>query len=65
MIAGTDVFIDQQSLYHCPSRGCGRDFTTLAATINHLESESCGFMRFDDVQRGIGDMIAGGRLLGY
>ncbi|ROW09438.1 hypothetical protein VMCG_02207 [Cytospora schulzeri] len=57
--------VHQQALYHCPNRGCGRDFTTLAATINHLESESCGFMRFENVQRGIGDMVTGRRMLGY
>ncbi|KUI60318.1 hypothetical protein VP1G_11233 [Cytospora mali] len=56
---------NQQALYHCPNCNCGRDFTTLAATINHLESESCGFVRFGNVQRGIGDMISRGRLIGY
>ncbi|ROW13248.1 hypothetical protein VPNG_04825 [Cytospora leucostoma] len=57
--------VHQQALYHCPNRNCGKDFTTLAATINHLESETCGFMRFDKVQRGIGDMVTGRRMIGY
>ncbi|KAF5618838.1 hypothetical protein F25303_12946 [Fusarium sp. NRRL 25303] len=30
----------QQSLYHCVKRSCGKEFKTLAALINHLESES-------------------------
>ena len=61
----TDTPADQESLYHCPNRGCGKDFTTLAAIINHLESESCGFTRFGNVQRGINDMISGNRLIGF
>lgn len=45
--------VHQQSLYHCPNRACGRDFTTLAAVMNHLESESCNFMRFSAVQKNV------------
>ncbi|KAF7559528.1 hypothetical protein G7046_g4627 [Stylonectria norvegica] len=41
--------IHQQALYHCPSRSCGKDFSTLAALVNHLESESCGYMRFQAI----------------
>lgn len=54
---------DQQALYHCPNRGCGKDFTTLGAVINHLESKTCRFMRFQEIQRGIGGLINGQRLL--
>ncbi|KAK3896692.1 hypothetical protein C8A05DRAFT_39760 [Staphylotrichum tortipilum] len=57
--------VHQENLYHCPNRGCGKEFTTLAAIINHLESESCGFTRFNNVQRGINDMISGGRLIAF
>ena len=39
-----------QSLYHCPKDTCPRQFATLAGLTNHLESESCGYMRFSDVQ---------------
>ena len=55
----------QQNLYHCPNRSCRQDFKTLAAIINHLESEKCGAMRFEAVQRNIHGMVNGSRLLGY
>ncbi|KAK8041281.1 hypothetical protein PG994_014288 [Apiospora phragmitis] len=55
---------DQQSLYHCPkSGGCGKEFKSLAAIINHLESETCGFTRFENVQRGIQSVVSGDRLI--
>ncbi|KAH7207884.1 zinc finger protein [Fusarium redolens] len=41
----------QQKIYHCPSTSCRKSFTTLAAMIAHLESESCGYMRFEAVQK--------------
>jgi len=56
---------DRQALYHCPNRNCGKEFVTLAATINHLESESCGAMRFATVQRNIGDIVTGNRLITF
>ncbi|OTB03758.1 hypothetical protein M426DRAFT_321474 [Hypoxylon sp. CI-4A] len=41
----------QQALYHCPNRvTCGREFKTLAAVMNHLESETCTYTRFENVQ---------------
>ncbi|KAK6855822.1 hypothetical protein PG995_007973 [Apiospora arundinis] len=56
--------IHQQSLYHCPNRGgCGKEFKSLAAIINHLESESCGFTRFENVQRGIQSVVSGDRMI--
>ncbi|KAJ2982170.1 hypothetical protein NUW58_g6499 [Xylaria curta] len=55
----------QQSLYHCPNRGCRGDFKTLAAIINHLESESCGYIRFEKVQQGIQNVIGGDRLITF
>ncbi|KAJ4361188.1 hypothetical protein N0V85_009430 [Neurospora sp. IMI 360204] len=56
----------QQNLYHCPNRSnCRQDFKTLAAIINHLESEKCGAMRFEQVQRNIHGMVSGNRLIGY
>ncbi|KAI0132015.1 hypothetical protein BJ170DRAFT_227397 [Xylariales sp. AK1849] len=58
--------IHQQALYHCPNRHrCGKEFRSLAAVMNHLESESCGFTRFENVQRGINDMISGNRLIAF
>ena len=41
----------QQRLYHCMKPSCGREFTTLAALINHLESEVCKLVRFQQVQK--------------
>ncbi|KAH7150369.1 hypothetical protein B0J13DRAFT_287648 [Dactylonectria estremocensis] len=48
----------QQNLYHCPSRSCHKEFTTLAGLINHLESESCGYIRFQAVQNGIHHLVS-------
>ncbi|KAF6818943.1 zinc finger protein [Colletotrichum sojae] len=55
----------QQNLYHCPNRQCGREFTTLAATMNHLESEKCGFMRFADVQQNVGRILDPRRMIRF
>ncbi|KFH41731.1 Zinc finger protein OZF-like protein [Hapsidospora chrysogenum ATCC 11550] len=54
----------QQNLYHCPnSRRCGREFTTLAAVFNHLESESCEYMRFEAVQRHVERIVDPRRMI--
>ena len=53
----------KEKIYHCPSRTCPKDFNSLAGLLNHLESESCRFMRFESVQKQVGAMIAGGKLL--
>ncbi|OLN83403.1 Zinc finger and BTB domain-containing protein 17 [Colletotrichum chlorophyti] len=55
--------VHSQALYHCPNRRCGRDFTTLAAVINHLESESCQYMRFDAVQRRVEHIVDPRRMI--
>lgn len=54
---------DQQDLYHCPNGSCKVNFKTLASVINHLESESCGYMRFRAVQYTIGDVLGNDGLL--
>ncbi|KAE8374513.1 putative zinc finger protein [Aspergillus bertholletiae] len=43
----------KQNVYHCPNvKGkCGKQFTTLAGLFNHLESESCSFIRFEGLQK--------------
>ncbi|KAI0836912.1 hypothetical protein F5Y06DRAFT_304991 [Hypoxylon sp. FL0890] len=52
----------QQNLYHCPKRaGCGREFSSLAALMNHLESESCGYTKFENVQRSVKDIVSSDR----
>ncbi|KAL8751995.1 MAG: hypothetical protein Q9184_005879, partial [Pyrenodesmia sp. 2 TL-2023] len=48
-----------QEIYHCPKRPCGTQFKTLAATLNHLESESCGFIKFGGVQSSVGGILSG------
>jgi hypothetical protein len=55
----------RQSLYHCPQRTCRQDFKTLAAFTNHLESEACGYMRFDSVQRQMSGLVSSARRLAY
>ncbi|KAI2469905.1 hypothetical protein F4781DRAFT_392863 [Annulohypoxylon bovei var. microspora] len=58
--------VHQQALYHCPNRnGCGREYKTLAAVMNHLESESCAFMRFEAVQSTVGNLVSGDRRLTF
>ncbi|KAI5459426.1 hypothetical protein BGZ63DRAFT_491712 [Mariannaea sp. PMI_226] len=57
--------VHQQALYHCPQRGCAKDFKTLASLVNHLQSESCGCIPFHEVQRGISDFIRGNRMLEF
>lgn len=60
-----DSPIHKQMLYHCPNRSCGREFSTLAAAINHLESESCRFMRFHDVQTNVSRIVNPNRMIGF
>ncbi|KAK4124525.1 hypothetical protein N657DRAFT_644765 [Parathielavia appendiculata] len=57
--------VHQEVLYHCPNQRCGVEFKTLAAIVNHLESETCGAMRFETVQRRIGDIVSGNRMLRF
>jgi uncharacterized CHY-type Zn-finger protein len=52
-------------LYHCPHGKCGKQFTALAALFNHLESESCGYCRFSQVQRNVGNFLSGSRMLTF
>lgn len=57
------MVLDQQALYHCSNKKCAEGFKILGGLINHLESEACGAMRFDQVQAGVERLIRGGRLL--
>lgn len=58
--------VHEQDFYHCPQRSCGRTYKLLSALIQHVESESCGLMRFVQVQQqaqnGIQNMV--GRMIG-
>ena len=56
----------RQKIYHCPNGQCGSEFVSLAALCNHLESESCKFMRFERVQKNASNLFTGKqRLLGF
>lgn len=53
----------QAPLYYCPNnngRCGGKQFPTLAALFNHLESESCGFVKFNTVQKNVKGLLTGG-----
>jgi hypothetical protein len=55
----------REKVYHCPGRGCGKEFRALAPLFNHLESESCGAVRFETVQRNVGGILGGNRLIAF
>lgn len=59
--------VHKEILYHCPNtRGtCGKQFTTLAAMFNHLESETCSFMRFEKVQERVQNVFMGNQLITF
>ncbi|KAE8168133.1 hypothetical protein BDV40DRAFT_294685 [Aspergillus tamarii] len=42
----------KQAVYHCPNSKdkCAKEFTTLAALFDHLESEACSYIRFEKVE---------------
>ncbi|PKY06020.1 hypothetical protein P168DRAFT_296299 [Aspergillus campestris IBT 28561] len=44
---------------------CIKDFTSLAGLFNHLESETCGFTRFERVQQQVHGIFRGGNLLAF
>jgi hypothetical protein len=54
----------KQKVYHCPGR-CTKEFVSLAALFNHLESESCGAMRFETVQRNVSNFLTGRRMIAF
>jgi hypothetical protein len=59
--------VHKQKVYHCPNwKGkCEKQFITLAALFHHLESESCGFMRFEMVQQQVGNVLQGQKLISW
>ncbi|KAK1961225.1 hypothetical protein LY78DRAFT_741036 [Colletotrichum sublineola] len=57
--------VHKQALYHCPNRSCGREYKSLAGVINHLESESCEFMRFESVQRNVKTIVDPRRMIAF
>jgi len=59
--------VHETRLYHCPnSRGqCFKKFPSLAAMFNHLESESCGYIRFEAVGKNVNSFLTGRGLIGF
>ncbi|KAK3659056.1 hypothetical protein LTR56_001493 [Elasticomyces elasticus] len=57
--------VHQQKVYHCFGRGCPKEFTSLAGFFNHLESETCGAMRFQDVGKSVGRVLGGNGLISF
>jgi hypothetical protein len=55
----------KEKVYHCPGRACGKEFRALAALFNHLESVTCGTVRFAAVQRSVGGILSGRRMIGF
>lgn len=59
--------VHEQAMYRCPKASCRRQYKVLSGLIQHVESESCGVMRFNQVQQQakngiqnmVGRMIAG------
>ncbi|TGO10716.1 hypothetical protein BTUL_0127g00150 [Botrytis tulipae] len=43
--------VHDQRMYRCPGPSCGREFIVLSGLVQHVESESCGVMRFANVQK--------------
>jgi hypothetical protein len=57
--------VHKQKVYRCPNAkaACGKEFVGLAGLFNHLESESCSFIRFEEVQQQVSDVLQGRRLI--
>ncbi|KAI7204270.1 hypothetical protein KC343_g7695 [Hortaea werneckii] len=55
----------RQRVYHCPNHRCEKEFVSLAGLFNHLESETCAFMRFEKVQRQVGHVLNGNRMITF
>ncbi|KAH8427243.1 uncharacterized protein LDX57_004956 [Aspergillus melleus] len=56
--------VHKQNLYQCPNKGnCGKEFVTLAALLNHLESESCRLVRFEAMNQCVNDVVQMGSFL--
>ncbi|KAF7853628.1 uncharacterized protein EAF02_011933 [Botrytis sinoallii] len=44
--------VHEQKMYRCPGPRCGIEFRLLSGLVQHVESESCGAMKFTTVQKG-------------
>jgi hypothetical protein len=54
----------EQSFYRCTKASCSKNSKLLSGLVQHVESESCGLMRFNVVQQqarvGIANMVGMG-----
>ncbi|EED21400.1 zinc finger protein, putative [Talaromyces stipitatus ATCC 10500] len=57
--------VHKQQVYHCPNFKCPKEFVTLAALFNHLESETCAYMKFQSVQKHVHDIVTGRKMIGF
>lgn len=57
--------IHQEKIYHCPNSKCRRMFTVLVGLMSHLESGSCRYMRFRDVQRQVMQVVDPRRMIEF
>ena len=55
----------KQKVYHCPNGRCEKEFVSLAGLFQHLESESCAFMRFERVQKEVGKVFSSNRMIAF
>jgi hypothetical protein len=55
----------KHKVYRCPNSKakCGKEFVTLAGLLNHLESEACAFVRFEEVQQQVGKVFRSGKAI--
>lgn len=55
----------EQHMYRCPKASCAKHFKMLSGLVQHVESETCGLMRFQQVQQqarnGVQNMV--GRMI--
>ncbi|PLB36784.1 uncharacterized protein BDW47DRAFT_132590, partial [Aspergillus candidus] len=70
-IAGLNAHVNspvhKQKIYHCPNSngGCYKTFVVLAGLFSHLESESCGYTRFKNVQKQLQDVLIGQKAIDF
>ncbi|KAL4942181.1 hypothetical protein BDV06DRAFT_167605 [Aspergillus oleicola] len=64
-LAGLNQHLDSnvhlQSVYYCPNKRCDKAYMSLGGLFDHLEKDSCSFIRFERMQKGIGAVFGSGR----
>jgi hypothetical protein len=49
----------RQRIYHCSNNRWSTEFVSLGAFFNHLESDTCGFIRFERVRNTVTGFLDG------